>query len=546
MLPKAHQARWGKATMNKRKLRSMVLITMLALTVFGFFVFSARRSEAEINITPTLYVTDRNFLPVIHGLQQGPTVTATLPLPTITPSPTLTQTPTATATSASPPFPLPAPVLFPIENSDQDGNFTVAWSSVEKADYYRLIENSNNTTWETIYEGPTLSSARSALAPGHYCYNVRAFGLNERSAWAGKQCTIVMEEPAPEYVCEFETLYNGPQTMSSDIEHLPDGRLFITGGIDDQGLVVDSASIFDPQTRSFEQVDLPLGGGRNAAVLGDGRVMLTVYGDDPHTMIYDPTNDEVTRLETFIGCLDSYRILADGVLMTFCGSTDGGFYDPAASYAEITAYQLDIDYWNYAPESFAIPKGPNTTLLTNGVIGDRVQFDDPEAAIVTVFDQRGEFCIPENSSTAVSADMNMLYVTGGYTYDEWGDPLAIKDAHALNLNTYLFEPMADMLAAREGHEMLGLADGSLLVLGGSRREPDLNYQRGIDLYVTADDKWFPAGAMNIGRARHQAVQLANGEIFIYGGESEPGLGYTTIAPPEIGRCQWRDPSLVTP
>ncbi len=544
--------------MNKRKLRSMLLITMLTLTVFSCFVFSARRSEAEINITPTLIVTDRNFLPIVRGLQQGPTVTATLPPPTRTPPPTFTHTPTATATAShtptptatatdeSPPFHLPAPDLYPIENEDQDGNFTVAWSAVEKADYYHLKENFNQTTWETAYEGPALSIARSDLAPGQYCYKVRAFGASARSAWTGEQCTMVVEEAEPAYVCEFETLNNGPRTMRSDLEHLPDGRLFITGGLDDQGLPVDSASIFDPQTRSFQQVELPRGGGRKAAVLGDGRVMMTVYGDDPHTMIYDPASEEVTRLETFIGCLDVYRVLADGVLMTYCGSIDGGFHDPAASYTRITSYQLDTNYLNYAAESFAIPKGANITLLTNGVLGDTVQFDNPDVEIGTVVDNRDKFWIPEDSSMALSADMNRLYVTGGHTYDNWGDPVTIKDAYALNLNSYLFEPMADMLAARQDHETLGLADGSLLVLGGFRGDSDPIYQRDIELYVTAEDAWYPAGAINTGRARHQAVQLANGEIFIYGGESEPGPGNTTIAPPEIGRCQRQNTTAVTP
>ena len=63
----------------------------------------------------------------------------------------------------------------------------------------------------------------------------------------------------------------------------------------------------------------------------------------------------------------------------------------------------------------------------------------------------------------------------------------------------------------------------------------------IEIYVPTKNKWYEVGKLNIARGyRHQAIQLLNGEIFVYGGDSDPGPGYGLIAPPEIGRCEQKN------
>ncbi len=88
--------------MNLRKLRGLVLTVFLLLAVGWIGISSVSKIEAEVDITPTIIVSDRNFLPYIRGLKQGPTTTATHPPATITPWATMTQTPTATSRGFEP------------------------------------------------------------------------------------------------------------------------------------------------------------------------------------------------------------------------------------------------------------------------------------------------------------------------------------------------------------------------------------------------------------------------------------------------------------
>ncbi len=142
--------------MNQRKLRGMLLVSVLLFVVFWGIIFSATNTGAEIYVTPTLYATNWNYMPYIRSLKRGPTATATLPPPTMTPWATNTNTPTSTtevehtptATASITPSPtatytarppsLPAPTIYEIDNSDQDGNFTVSWTAVAGAEYLQV------------------------------------------------------------------------------------------------------------------------------------------------------------------------------------------------------------------------------------------------------------------------------------------------------------------------------------------------------------------------------------------------------------------------
>lgn len=114
---------------------------------------------------------------------------------TATPTPTNTASPTATSTLA--PGELAAPVISAIENADQAGDFVVSWSSVDNAEVYRVNENFNNTTWQSIYKGPLLSVNRNNMPDGPYCYRVRAINAETSSAWSTPVCTVAGDVPTP-------------------------------------------------------------------------------------------------------------------------------------------------------------------------------------------------------------------------------------------------------------------------------------------------------------------------------------------------------------
>ena len=533
--------------MNPRNMRGLILIALLLLVVGWIAISSVSKIEAEVDITPTIIVSDRNFLPYIRGLVQGPTTTATLPPATITPWATMTHTPTATATPTATNTPdhaetststptatntvpapqLPAPSIYDIDNGDKDGNFTVAWTAVAGAEYYKLKQNYNDTTWDTAYEGPALSINRSNMAPGEYCYRVRAFNSGGNSEWSADKCTTVMGEPEPEFLCEFETLYEGPR-YGSDIELLHDGRLLIVGGTN---VVNESASgyIFDPVTRKFKYIDFPQIIA-DAAVLADGRVRIGVTdieNEDFYSIIYDPTNDEITTWDSYRGGVGLYRVLWNGSLLAVGGGSGSYSYPPY--YAPIKEFEFDYSYSNSPRHqlSFVVPQDSNRTMFANGTTGEIVSLSFGEPRTKIAFDYTSTFWPIMDSGSTLSFDMGKLYTSGGLIPDYWGINHAAKDVYELDLEDYQIRQVTDLLIERFRHVMIGLSDGNLIVLGGTNGE--LVSLKDIELYVPDHNKWYEAGSINIERQYPQAIQLLNGEIFVYSGETEPGPGYSYYA-----------------
>ena len=82
------------------KIASFLLAILIAI-LGGVFLsgFGTYLAEADVLVTPTLYASAWNYLPIVRGQTQGPTTTPLPPLPTLTPFPSLTPTPTNTATA---------------------------------------------------------------------------------------------------------------------------------------------------------------------------------------------------------------------------------------------------------------------------------------------------------------------------------------------------------------------------------------------------------------------------------------------------------------
>jgi hypothetical protein len=437
---------------------------------------------------------------------------------------------------------LSAPLIADIENGDQDGSYTVAWSAVAGADYYKVKQNLNNTTWDNLYEGPALSKSLSNMAPGEYCYRVRAFNTTDYSEWSAVKCTTVAAETKSDYVCEFETLFAGPRTFYSDVEMLFDGRLIITQTADNE------ATIFDPRDRSFTPVDLPQGGGSDAAVLATGTVLYTLSGPNSHSIIYNPNNGEIEHLDTSIVCLGVYNYYAAGWepygLMTYCGDNRGYLYpDIYANWhseyegnIEIQLQKLStyiLDFGDFRGYSFA--------PVTNGIVSTTVFIFDGDVMSSSIdYDHRGKFDLPDFMSSTISYDKSAIYFSGGSKYLDPGYEDTVAEAYMASLPDETFKQIADMLQDRSWHAMLGLFDGSLIVLGGYKGDWYYSWEENlssIERYVPAENKWYRAGSLNIARKGHKAIQLLTGEIFVYGGWTDPGPGYAYIGPPEIGRCE---------
>jgi hypothetical protein len=108
-----------------------------------------------------------------------------------------------------------APVLEPIENSDGDGAYLVAWNAVTGATRYRLEEDDNPE-----FESPTLRYAgvgtqfQVDIQPsGRWYYRVRASNLGGDSAWSNTESAGVI--PAAPQLYSISNPYGMPTTWST-------------------------------------------------------------------------------------------------------------------------------------------------------------------------------------------------------------------------------------------------------------------------------------------------------------------------------------------
>jgi N-acetylneuraminic acid mutarotase len=71
--------------------------------------------------------------------------------------------------------------------------------------------------------------------------------------------------------------------------------------------------------------------------------------------------------------------------------------------------------------------------------------------------------------------------------------------------------------AREGHTSSVLANGKVLVCGGSDRR---HSQNSVELYDPSTETWTTTGRMNSARDGHTSSVLRNGKVLVTGGCSD--------------------------
>ena len=88
-----------------------------------------------------------------------------------------------------------APTLNAISNPEQDGTYTVSWSTVNGATSYGLEEEFNSGSWQTVSGISGTSKNFTGKAAGNWCYRARSINNAGAGAWSAAQCTNVVDTP---------------------------------------------------------------------------------------------------------------------------------------------------------------------------------------------------------------------------------------------------------------------------------------------------------------------------------------------------------------
>ena len=123
---------------------------------------------------------------------------------------------------------------------------------------------------------------------------------------------------------------------------------------------------------------------------------------------------------------------------------------------------------------------------------------------------------PRNAPAVVRLADRRILIAGGYDGSD-----VRSDAEIFDPATGSMTATSPLATARSGATATLLADGRVLIVGGGR--PDRAPRRALasaEIFDPAVGRFSPAGALAQGRYKHGAVRLANGDVLVVGGSDE--------------------------
>jgi hypothetical protein len=307
---------------------------------------------------------------------------------------------------------------------------------------------------------------------------------------------------------------------------LPSGKVLIAGGDSCsfinyyQSCPLDSAEVYDPGAGTFATTG-KMSVTRffhTATLLSNGKVLVT-GGHDASAELYDPTPG------TFAATMGSMSVgrsshtatlLATGKVLIAGGSNATGplataeLYDPNAGTFTATG-------------SMAAGRTSHTaTLLANGMVLIAGGSNSANATLATtelydpakgIFTAANGMVSPRIFHTATLLSNGNVLVTGGIANLATGASLPSAEVYDVVAGTFT-ATTGPMMTARDSHFAVLLANGTVLVAGGSFGS---NGSFTAELYNTASGTFTETGGMETGRALAAAVLLLDGRVFVSGG-----------------------------
>lgn len=271
---------------------------------------------------------------------------------------------------------------------------------------------------------------------------------------------------------------------------LRNGEVLIAGGMVRNGEFVAQAELYDPATGTFSSAGSMMSPrvGHTATLLRDGRVLIAggssrPYHDVGRAEVYDPTSG---RFET-TGSLLTARSDAEAVLL---------------------------------------PDGK--VLITGGTAGpdsDRLASAEIYDPATGQFQATGSMSLVRVSFTMCALRDGRVLVTGGSVAGRYPNAELTASAEIYDPARGRFTPAGSMMIARHKHAAVLLADGRVLIVGGSDRRDWRGKMDSAELYDPATGKFADAGQMNEARFKltNAVARMPDGKVLIAGGAAHADI-----------------------
>jgi len=193
---------------------------------------------------------------------------------------------------------------------------------------------------------------------------------------------------------------------------------------------------------------------------------------------------------------------------------------------QATAEIYDPDSKTFTPTSAmsATRAGHAATLLPNGkvfIVGGYSSADGSDLASAEIYDPATGRFTPTGPMSAAREGGGAILLRNGKVLVTGGRLEGTRSAELYDPSTGSFAPAGDMTTARAAHTMTMLQDGRILIVGGHRgRRSTIVIHASAEIYDPTTGLFTATGMMTIRRHKHDAVALADGRVLINGGSDE--------------------------
>jgi hypothetical protein len=270
---------------------------------------------------------------------------------------------------------------------------------------------------------------------------------------------------------------------------LKNGRVLIAGGMERNGVWLDSAELYDTELERF----LPAGhmlarrAGATATLLANGKVLIAGGNDGESSLASAELYDPATNRFSLAGKMSSPRghaeavTLSNGKVLIIGGNAEGDFQQLATAeiYDPVTSTFIPTGSMQHPRSSFpAVRLNDGRVLVAGGMSGGRYPNQRIEASAEVYDPSTGHFTPVESMAlprykigSALLPDGKVL-ITGGSDARDW---------HGMYASTEIFDPQTGRFSRgpemrerrfKMTHGVLSLPDGRVLIAGGAS-EPEI-------------------------------------------------------------------------
>ncbi len=273
---------------------------------------------------------------------------------------------------------------------------------------------------------------------------------------------------------------------------LADGSVLVAGGISYAGgpgedIELGSAELYDPKTGTWS---------------GAGRMLEAVSGG-------------------------ATTLLPDGRVLVAGGWGSTEPFGPKLASAQL--YDPQTRTWAATGSMAQGRHGHAAVLLTDGTVLVAGGYAGPRLASTEVYDPASGLWADGARLPEPFLGYSEVLLPGGAVLIAGGDvpsgPGAVGSAHAARYDpcTLTWALTGSMLAARLGQVASLLPDGRVLVAGGKRAGGDpTDILSSAEIYDPATGAWTETLDMRAARSSHTAVVLADGRVLVVGGSTNGG------------------------